>query len=61
MEHGRGTHQKVGKYSIGSKTVMFTVNIFFCPNCRKVLGVSKVVYLGILLTLKFAKVKIYFI
>ncbi|MFX0001607.1 MAG: hypothetical protein ACFE88_15970 [Candidatus Hermodarchaeota archaeon] len=41
MEQGRGTHQKVGKYSLGLKTVMFTVTVFFCPNCRKVLGVSK--------------------
>jgi hypothetical protein len=41
VEGGTGIHQKVSTIKIALAKVAFMTTVFFCPYCRKILGVSK--------------------
>ena len=42
LEGGAGMHQKVSTIKLTIKpTAVFVTTVFFCPHCRKILGVSK--------------------
>lgn len=41
VEGGTSLIQKVSKIKVPFAKVTFMTNIFFCPHCRKLLGISK--------------------
>ncbi len=41
LEGGAGMHQKVSTITVMVAPVAFMTTVFFCPHCRKILGVSK--------------------
>jgi len=41
LEGGAGMHQKVTTIKLRLAPVAFMTTVFFCPHCRKILGVSK--------------------
>ena len=41
IDGGPGMHQKISRIKIMGKSSMFMTTVFFCPHCRKILGVSK--------------------
>jgi len=41
LEGGPGMHQKISTIKVMMKPSIFMTTTFFCPHCRKILGVSK--------------------
>jgi len=41
VEGGTGIHQKVSTIKVLMAPAVFMTTVFFCPYCRKILGVSK--------------------